>query len=223
MAGENSNYPSQPYNLEQLGIVTEDTGGGVYAIRTTGGGGGGGDATAANQATQIAAEQATANSVSNIEGINTDIRNSSLNIETATASIQATNSDIKTASDNILSTVTDIKASCGNIETYTGQLKGSLVIIASVRWNNTLAGLVPSSRMVVAFINRATGDTVNPYTLSAGAQAHLIASEKFAACQTPNSIAVITYTNCVSFATSRTYTAADAGGSDIDIYYAGAH
>ena len=256
--GEDPNLTYQPYNILQIGEVTEDTGGGVLAIRTTGGGGGGGDATAANQLTQITAEQATANSVSNIEGMTSDIRTSTINIESSSASIQTTNAannvlltDIEVNTRNTNTAVTPLSGILGAINTDTtnslvtliaidadtslistnttsmntniAQLKGSLVTMASVNWNSTTAAVIPSARMVVAFINRATGNTVNPYTLSAGAQGHLIASEKLAACQTPNSPAVITYTNCVAIGSSRTYTALEAGILDIDIYYAGAH
>lgn len=230
MAGTNPNYSPLTYNLEQLNAVTEDTGGGVMAFRTTGGGGGGGDATAANQLTQIAAEQATANSVSNIEGMTADIRTSTINIESSSASIQTTN-----AANNVLLTSIDsdtslINASTATMNTNIAQLKGSLVTMASVNWTAAVVApgaKVPAGRMAVAFINTATGLPVLPYLLGAGAQALMTGDEKLAASNISVSPSVVTYTNCASKGADRYYTAAlfsaPLGVTSIDIYYAGAH
>jgi len=223
MAGENPNYSSLTYNLEQLGAVTEDTGGGVMAFRTTGGGGGGGDATAANQLTQITSEQAIALDTGTMTGQLADIRLSDINIESATASIQSSSASIVSNTGTANSYLSTIDADTTTINTNIAQLKGSLVTSGVVVWSAVTAGIVPATRVIVAMINTATGLPVNPYSLSAGAFALLNAYDKVCLLGISVSPSFVTYTATQAGGGVRTFTTGMAGGLVIDIYYAGAH
>lgn len=244
MAGENPNYDNLPYNLQQLSEVTEDTGGGVYALRTTGGGGGGGDATAANQVTQIGLEtdinnniialqtitdtvaSNTGNTATAVQAMQPDIAataasTDAINTNTSNANNYLNNIDAQTAGTNsILST---ISAAIATINTNIAQLKGSLIPCSKLRWNTGTAAAIGAAHQVIGFYDVTSKAWLNPYNLSAGAQALLTADEYFCCLQNPTGANLLNYTNNVSKG-NRTFAAIDAPALiDVDIYYTSAH
>jgi hypothetical protein len=166
-----------------LDQVIYDTGGGVYALRTTGGGGGGGDATAANQLDQLAAANTTNTILSNVSSNSDDIKTTSLdtsvstaeiknntdtanvflgNIDTSTAGIKTDTAYISAreleVSNNTLSTANNTSA----IATYTSNTNNAVRNLCAFRvnqynWNAGATVTIPGAALVIGAFDPATG------------------------------------------------------------------
>jgi hypothetical protein len=228
--GENPDFPYQPYNIEQLGLVTKDDGLGGYLLKT--------DANV------------------NIDGLGLA---TSAKQDDQTGYLLSINNAINTGNDNTAYLI-PIQAETANIETYTGQTVGFLATIdasnvniendtsdissntanqiknilgsplVSSIWSGTMIGSIsiPAGYMICNIVNSTTGVTLSLNEAKAnpgGANSTLITTdEQMAILARGNYCQFVNYKNCQSkSARLNAFNAANApAGISAAIYYVSA-